>query len=79
MRVAYMSVTGPSDATRASVPFHLAVNGSTQVGQDVIIVLGGDATDVVLSGVADKVEGVGIPPLRELLAKAREQLVPVFV
>ncbi len=79
MRVVYMTVTGPGDPTRATVPFHLAVNGSTQVGQDVAIVLGGDAADLVLSGVAHKVEGVGVPPMRELLAKARDQQVPVFV
>ena len=79
MRVVYMTVTGPGDATRASVPFHLAVNGSTQVGHDVAIVLGGDAADLVLPGVAEKVEGVGLPPMRELLAKARDEQVPVFV
>ncbi|HEX2064958.1 MAG TPA: hypothetical protein VHE80_11120 [Acidimicrobiales bacterium] len=79
MRVVYMTLTGSADQTRASVPFHLAVNGSTEVGQDVAIVLGGDAAHQVLSGVADKVEGVGVPPLRELLGKARDQQVPVFV
>jgi hypothetical protein len=56
------------DATRASIPLHLAANGSVEVGQDTSIVLGGDATELLLGDNADRVEGVGVPPARELLA-----------
>jgi predicted peroxiredoxin len=74
-----MSTAGSSDATRASIPLHLAVNGSLEVGHDVGVVLAGDATELLKTRVRDSVEGVGVPPLRELLAKARQHNVPIYV
>ena len=79
MRFLYMSTSGPSDPTRASVPLHLAVNGSLDVGHDVEIVLAGDATELVKASVREAVEGVGLPPARELLAKGRDHDVSVYV
>ena len=75
----YLTTSGSTDPTKASIPIHLAVNGSIENGDAVEIVLAGDATDLVVGGVADSVEGVGVPPLRELLAKARQHQVPVWV
>ena len=75
----YLTTSGTSDPTKASIPIHLAVNGSIENGDQVDIVLAGDATDLVVGGAADSVEGVGVPPLRELLAKARQHQVPVWV
>ena len=43
------------------------------------MVLGGDATELALRDTAEHLEGVGIPPLRELLAKLVDNQVPVFV
>jgi predicted peroxiredoxin len=79
MRILYMATSGSSDPTRASIPLHLAVNGSLEVGHDVDLVLGGDATEFLRPDLAEAAEGVGLPPLRELLAKAREHQVPVYV
>ena len=79
MRFLYFLTTGSSDHTRASVPLHLAVNGSLEAGQDVSIVLGGDAAELVFPDIAGKIEGVGVPPMRELLVKAKEHAVPVYV
>lgn len=79
MRFVYLTATGAGDATRATVPFHLAVNGSAEVGHDTAIVLAGDATELVAGDAADHVEGLGVPPLRELLAKVRDHNVPVYV
>jgi len=79
MRIVYMATSGPSDPTRASIPLHLAVNGSVEVGHDVDIVLGGDATEFLDAGKLGAAEGVGLPPLRELFAKARAHDVPVYV
>ena len=69
-RVLYLALTGPSDPTRASLPFHIAANGSAEVGHDVDVVLGGDAAELVKPGTIDSVSGVGVPPLRELIDKA---------
>jgi len=79
MRTLYMVTSGAGDATRASIPLHLAVNGSLEVGQTVGILLAGDATELVSAAVRDSLEGIGVPPVRELLAKARQHDVPVYV
>ena len=79
MRILYLAASGSSDPTRASIPFHLAVNGSTQIGDEAGVVLAGDATDILRPNVLQTIEGVGLPPLRELVAKARDQGVPVYV
>ena len=79
MKITYFVSAGTSDATRASIPLHLAANGSLEVGQEAAIVLGGDATELLLDDNADRVEGVGVPPVRDLLAKLRDHAVPGFV
>jgi len=79
VKITYFASSGTSDATRASLPLHLAANGSVEVGHDVAVVLGGDATELLLGDNANKIEGTGVPPMRELLAKLRDHKVPVFV
>jgi predicted peroxiredoxin len=79
MRTLYMSTSGSSDPTRASLPLHLAVNGSLEVGHTVGVVLAGDATELLRADVRQRLEGVGVPPVRDLLAKARQHEVPVYV
>jgi predicted peroxiredoxin len=79
VRVAYFASAGTADPTRASIPLHLAANGSLEVGQGVSVILGGDAAELLLDDTAERLEGVGVPPLRELLAKLREHDVPVYV
>jgi predicted peroxiredoxin len=79
MRILYLSSSGSSDPTRASIPLHLAVNGSIAVGHDVGVVLAGDATELLQPDVLGSLEGLGLPPMRELFAKAREHEVPFYV
>jgi predicted peroxiredoxin len=79
MRTLYMITTGTADPTRASIPLHLAVNGSLEVGHDVGVVLAGDATELVKAAVREQLEGLGVPPMRDLIAKARDGGVPVYV
>ena len=79
MRIVYISTAGTSDPTKASLPWHLAVNGSLEADQEPVLVLAGDASDLVVGGAVDRVEGVGVPPMTELVAKARRHEVPVFV
>ena len=75
----YIVTKGIDDATLASVPLHIAANGSLEVGQEVSVVLAGDATDLVGGEHVQAVEGLGVPPMRELLDKLREHEVPVHV
>ena len=79
MKITYFVSAGMSDATRASIPLHLAANGSVEVGQETAIILGGDATDLLVGDNAERLEGLGVPPVRDLLAKLRDHAVPVFV
>lgn len=79
MRILYMATSGSGDPTRASIPFHLAVNGSFEVGQHAGVVLAGDAAELVKAGVRDGVEGVGLPPMRELVEKLTRHAIPVYV
>jgi predicted peroxiredoxin len=79
MKITYFVSAGTGDATRASIPLHLAANGSVEVGHETSIVLAGDATELLLAGTADRIEGVGVPPARVLLAKLRDHEIPVFV
>ena len=79
MKITYFASAGMADPTRASIPLHLAANGSLEVGQRTSIVIAGDATELILDDNADRIEGVGVPPVRELLAKLRDHEVPVYI
>lgn len=79
MRVLYLATTGPGDPTKASIPLHIAANGSVEIGQESAVVLAGDAVELVRQETAEGVEGVGIPPARELFQKLRQNEVPVYV
>ena len=54
MRTLYMATSGAADPTRASIPLHLAVNGSLEVGHTAGIVLAGDATELVKAAVESR-------------------------
>ena len=79
MRITYFASAGTADPTRASIPLHLAANGSVEVGQETTVILGGDAAELLVGDNAERLEGVGVPPARDLLAKLRDHAVPVFV
>jgi len=79
MRILYALTTGTADPTKASLPIHLAVNGSHENGDDVAIFMAGDGTEYVAAGAIDAANGVGVPPLAELFAKLRDYEIPVYV
>jgi predicted peroxiredoxin len=79
MKVLYFATTGAGDPTKASIPLHIAANGSVEAGQECAVVLAGDATELVSRDTAERVEGVGVPPARDLLRKLLDNAVPVYV
>jgi predicted peroxiredoxin len=79
MKFVYMVTTGTDDPTKASLPLHLAANGSVEVGHDSALILVGDATEMLFGDNLDQMQGIGVPPVRELLAKLRDHSVPVYV
>ena len=74
-----MTATGSEDPTRASVPFHIAVNGARPAGTEVAIALAGDAAELIKPDITANVVGLGVPPLRDLLDKCLDQNVPIYV
>ena len=79
MKFAYIVSKGTNDPTLASIPVHMAANGSVEVGHDTSVIFVGDATEIFVGDNAQTIEGVGVPPLRDLLAKLKEHEVPVYV
>ena len=79
MKILYLLTAGAPDPTRASIPVHIAANGSVGEGQDCAVALVGDGTELVSREKAERVEGVGIPPMKELLQKLVDNRVPVYV
>jgi predicted peroxiredoxin len=74
-----VAAAGPEDATRASIPFHIAVNGAKPNGTEVAIALAGDAAELLKPDVIANVMGLGLPPLRDLLDKCLEQDIRIYV
>ena len=79
MKVLYLATAGAGDPTRASLPLHIAANGSVEAGQECAVVLAGDATELVSRETAEGLEGVGVPPARELFQKLLDNQVPVYI
>jgi predicted peroxiredoxin len=79
MKVLYLGTTGAGDPTRASLPLHIAANGSVEAGQECAVVLAGDAVELVSRETAERVEGVGVPAARELIQKLLGNQVPIYI
>ena len=74
-----VAASGSQDPTRASIAFHVAVNGAAAAGMEVGVALAGDATELLKREVRDSVRGVGVPPLADLLAGCRDKGVKFYV
>ena len=79
MRFLYLVSKGADDPTLASVPLHLAVNGSAEVGHETQVLLVGDGTEIVVGDGGQGIAGVWVPAMAELLSKLREHRIPVYV
>ena len=79
MKIVYVATAGAGDPTKASIPWHLAVNGSLEIGQETGIVLAGDATELIVGDTAASLVGLGVPPMAELVDKARARELRVYV
>ena len=79
MKILYLATAGAADATRASLPLHIAANGSVDQGQECAVALVGDGTELVSRETAERLEGVGIPAAKVLLQKLLDNQIPIFV
>jgi len=76
--ILYTSSWGSDDSTRATMPF-LAALGAVEAGHQAEIILLGEATYLLKDYIVDQIDGVGWPPLRELLPQVIEHGVPIHV
>jgi predicted peroxiredoxin len=72
-KLLYVGTHGPDDPTKACMPIHLAVNGAAEAGIEAEINLAGDAAVLIQDRYIETLVPVGFPPLKELMAKAREK------
>jgi predicted peroxiredoxin len=78
-KLVYLVTHGPDDPTKACMPIHLAVNGAAEAGIDTEINFAGDAAVLIQDQYLEVVVPIGFPPLKELLAKAREKSVAIYI
>ena len=64
-KLLYIGTHGTDDPTRATFPFLMA-KGAIDAGHEAGIILMGDAALLIKDHIAAQVQGVGVPPLREL-------------
>ena len=77
-RELFIGFHGSEDPTKATLPFLMA-SGALDAGHETAIILMGDAAVLMNDTVADNVQGIGLPPLKELLAKVIQNKVPIYV
>ena len=76
--VIFIGLHGSEDPTKATFPFLMA-NGALDAGQKTAIILVGDSVVLMNSAVAENVHGVGLPPLKDVMAKVVSAKVPIYV
>ncbi len=65
-KLLYVGTHGTDDPTRATFPFVMA-KGAIEAGHEPGIILMGDATLLIKDHIAAQVQGIGVPPLKELM------------
>ncbi len=77
-RILYVGTAGSDDPTRAGFPFNFAL-GAIDAGHQPEIFLAGEAAYLMKEEIANALDPVGMPPLREMLQKVVEHRVPIYV
>lgn len=78
-KLIYVATHGPDDPTKACMPIHLAVNGAAEAGIEAEINLAGDAAVLIQDAYINTLMPLGFPPLKDLMAKAAEKGVRVYI
>jgi uncharacterized protein involved in oxidation of intracellular sulfur len=76
--ILFVGSYGSDDPTRASIPFISAL-GAIDAGHEPAIALVGEAAFLLKDSIADQIQSVGWPPLREILPKLIAHGVPIYV
>lgn len=65
-KLLYIGRHGTDDATHATFPFLMA-KGAIEAGHETGIILMGEAAPLIKDSIAGQVQGIGVPPLKELM------------
>jgi predicted peroxiredoxin len=76
--ILYVGSFGSDDPTRATLPF-IAAAGALEAGHQPQIVLLGEASYLMKDAIAGQINGVGLPPLKDLFQKVASAGVPIHV
>ena len=74
----FLGLHGSEDPTKASFPFIMA-GGALDAGHETAIVLLGDAVVLMKDVVVESVQGIGFPPLKELVGRVVDAKVPIYI
>lgn len=77
-RLLFVGTFASDDPTRATMPF-IAASGALDRGHEPMIVLMGEAVYLLKEKVLSAVQGVGFPPLQQLMNKMIENNVPLYI
>ena len=77
MKFLMTSTHGSENPTRATLAW-LQAKGAVEAGHTATISLLGDSVVVLQEEVAENIQGMGLPPLKELISFARENKITVF-
>ena len=65
-KILYVATHGTDDPTKATFPFLMA-KGAIDGGHETGIILMGEAAPLIKDHIAAQVQGIGTPPLKELM------------
>jgi len=65
-KLLYIATHGTDDPTRATFPFLMA-KGAIEAGHETGIILMGEAAPLIKDKMSSQIQGIGVPPLKELM------------
>ena len=77
MKFHVTGTSGAEDPTKASLVF-LHAKGAKEAGHEVTISLMGDSVVMLNPAIAKNIQGVGLPPLTELISFAKDNGILVY-
>ncbi len=77
-RLLYIGTHGTDDPTKATFPFLMA-KGAIEAGHEPGIILMGEAAPLIKDSIAAQIQGIGAPPLKDLLAFLHERKIRITV
>ena len=65
-KILYIGTHGTDDPTKATFPFLMA-KGAIEAGHETGVILMGESAPLIKDQISAQVQGIGVPPLKELM------------